>query len=281
MCTGRRRMSAVTRRRRRDLGCWRVCGGSASGCARLDPAGQETGDLPAAAWSPLGGGGEPGAGDGSRFDTGRQDEAETLTAGLARTASDKTEEARGALACRAQRMPPAVRPHPGGGGGTGRGEGTVKPRCGRILRTGKACALRVGHPQVCNSYVRPNKTGRTIRNRSPDGIRRSSMEVMHGPEWPEWYARTWQAQDGRCFLCGNELTGKTREMHTDHDHRCCPQNRSCRRCRRGLSCRRCNQLIGLVFEDPDLLRRIADTLERLPPLAPREALQDPLALASA
>jgi hypothetical protein len=72
-------------------------------------------------------------------------------------------------------------------------------------------------------------------------------------------AAMWQAQDGRCYLCGQEMI-PGRE-HVDHDHSCCPRDRSCGICRRGLACKECNVAIGHAGDDPERLRRMADALE--------------------
>lgn len=68
-----------------------------------------------------------------------------------------------------------------------------------------------------------------------------------------------EAQDACCYLCGNELI--LEEAVIDHDHRCCPEKRSCQFCRRGLSCRACNAFIGKMLDNPARLRRMADSLE--------------------
>jgi hypothetical protein len=85
---------------------------------------------------------------------------------------------------------------------------------------------------------------------------------IHGPDWRLDYAAFWEAQDGCCYLCGNELHEEVlRGIAIDHDHRCCPKKRSCKICRRGLACRRCNTTIGLFDDNPAVLRRVADALE--------------------
>ncbi len=55
-------------------------------------------------------------------------------------------------------------------------------------------------------------------------------------------------QLGKCELCKDYLTlDNTRNIHTDHDHRCCPNaGRSCGKCIRGLLCARCNGYMGRV-----------------------------------
>jgi len=83
---------------------------------------------------------------------------------------------------------------------------------------------------------------------------------MHGRWIKEDRAAMWEAQDGRCYLCGDEMSA-SEKIDIDHDHSCCPQNRSCWTCRRGLAHHRCNVLIGYAGDDPALLRRIASALE--------------------
>jgi hypothetical protein len=99
------------------------------------------------------------------------------------------------------------------------------------------------------------------------GATRETRTVNHGNSWRGAYAKFWNAQGGRCYLCGTELSedkmpnGRGRLTVIDHDHSCCPKHRSCEICRRGLACNRCNKLIGAAEDNPELLRRIADNLE--------------------
>jgi hypothetical protein len=76
---------------------------------------------------------------------------------------------------------------------------------------------------------------------------------------PADWAALWEAQGGRCYLCGGELAAGNGCI--DHDHSCCPPKRSCAVCRRGLSCRQCNIAIGMASDDPSRLRRMAAALE--------------------
>jgi hypothetical protein len=94
--------------------------------------------------------------------------------------------------------------------------------------------------------------------RNRETVRINGIRRRHGLRPEDWTA-LWDAQGGRCYLCGDELAaGKT---DVEHDHACCPQGASCPACRRGLACRYCNSLIGYANEDPVRLRRIADALE--------------------
>jgi hypothetical protein len=84
----------------------------------------------------------------------------------------------------------------------------------------------------------------------------------HGADHEVMWATFWDAQDGKCYLCGGPLsTEDYRDIHVDHDHACCPKGRTCEYCRRGLACTRCNKLIGAAEDNPELLRRIADNFE--------------------
>lgn len=66
---------------------------------------------------------------------------------------------------------------------------------------------------------------------------------------------------GGCAACGSMETGK-RGWVVDHDHSCCPGERSCVRCRRGIVCTYCNSAMGYAKDDPKRLRAMADYLDR-------------------
>ena len=49
-----------------------------------------------------------------------------------------------------------------------------------------------------------------------------------------------------CNVCGAETgSSSDRNLHVDHDHKCCPGTESCGNCVRGVVCNRCNTAIGL------------------------------------
>lgn len=59
-------------------------------------------------------------------------------------------------------------------------------------------------------------------------------------------------QHGTCAICQREA-----KLHVDHDHACCPTDRTCGRCIRGLLCPNCNNGLGRFGDDPDVLERAA------------------------
>lgn len=96
------------------------------------------------------------------------------------------------------------------------------------------------------------------RDRAKD--RATQLRRIHGMTLEEW-AQMSAAQDGKCYLCGDILLPEPRQSVVDHDHACCGPRKSCAACRRGLACARCNKILGFVRDDPETLRRIADSLE--------------------
>lgn len=78
------------------------------------------------------------------------------------------------------------------------------------------------------------------------------------------YAELLNRQNGVCLLCKTDNPGGKNgsTFHIDHDHNCCPGYKSCRNCVRGLLCSKCNTAIGLMGDNPDLLRDAADYIEK-------------------
>jgi hypothetical protein len=67
--------------------------------------------------------------------------------------------------------------------------------------------------------------------------------------------------DPVCSACGKtELEEK--KFNFDHDHKCCPGEKSCGKCFRGLLCQPCNLVLGHVKDDPTILTNLVNYLER-------------------
>ena len=69
----------------------------------------------------------------------------------------------------------------------------------------------------------------------------------------EQYDELLAAQGGGCAICGSTTPFGRGRFHVDHDHGCCPGQRSCGKCVRGLLCGRCNPGLGAFQDSPDLL----------------------------
>lgn len=68
------------------------------------------------------------------------------------------------------------------------------------------------------------------------------------------------AQGGRCAICCTDDPGMGRRWAIDHDHACCPTEKSCGRCVRGLLCHQCNRLLGDARDSVETLRAAIDYL---------------------
>lgn len=67
------------------------------------------------------------------------------------------------------------------------------------------------------------------------------------------YDRAYQVQAGKCAGCMRHQSELKARLHVDHDHK---TGRF-----RFLLCGECNRAIGIVREDPKLLRKLADLIE--------------------
>jgi Recombination endonuclease VII len=81
----------------------------------------------------------------------------------------------------------------------------------------------------------------------------------YGVTLPQW-KQLFGSQNGVCAICGNHETER-QHLSVDHDHSCCPGDKSCGKCVRGLLCNACNNGIGRLREDPKILRRAAEYVE--------------------
>ena len=78
---------------------------------------------------------------------------------------------------------------------------------------------------------------------------------------PEQYNQMFQEQEGRCKICSKHQIDLPRSLSVDHDHNCCPGDKSCGNCIRGLICDRCNHGLGHFQDDPELLQKAINYLK--------------------
>jgi hypothetical protein len=74
----------------------------------------------------------------------------------------------------------------------------------------------------------------------------------------DWFMAKLEEQDGACILCGHvpppDGIKAASRLHVDHDH--------ITGAVRDLLCGRCNQGIGFFGDNPELLRKAAEYIER-------------------
>ncbi len=75
-----------------------------------------------------------------------------------------------------------------------------------------------------------------------------------------WKTKGLTPDHGMAEICG--LCGTGQRLDIDHDHLCCPGQRSCGKCVRGFLCRPCNVGLGMFGDDPARLRAAAEYIER-------------------
>lgn len=73
----------------------------------------------------------------------------------------------------------------------------------------------------------------------------------------EKYSELEKSQNGVCKICGNK---DYKRLSVDHDHSCCPGEKTCGNCTRGLLCSRCNRALGSVNDDVKLLQTMIEYL---------------------
>ena len=62
----------------------------------------------------------------------------------------------------------------------------------------------------------------------------------------ERYEEMEQAQNYCCAVCGRNRSEFKQNLAVDHDHTCCPGEKTCGKCIRGLLCPRCNMSEGFM-----------------------------------
>lgn len=73
----------------------------------------------------------------------------------------------------------------------------------------------------------------------------------------ERFSEMVQEQDARCAIC-QTLFVEGVHLHVDHDHACCPGEKTCGQCVRSLLCSPCNRGLGGFRDDPFLLHVAAE-----------------------
>ena|SRR5208282_3693960 len=95
---------------------------------------------------------------------------------------------------------------------------------------------------------------------SPLRKRRENLKTMYKMSL-EGYDNWLALQGGMCGVCGLPPTGKP--LVVDHDHACCSdKHRTCGECVRGLVHTKCNNLLGQANDDPILLAKAIEYLQK-------------------
>lgn len=103
------------------------------------------------------------------------------------------------------------------------------------------------------------KDGQYSRRRCPECARDVQIKLKYGLSRKQYDDMLWE-QNGVCRVC-NRPPAADKRLVVDHDHACCPTEKTCGNCVRSLLCTFCNRGIGLFDDDPTRLREAAAYIE--------------------
>jgi len=93
-----------------------------------------------------------------------------------------------------------------------------------------------------------NERKKVYRSKNVDKMKNEKLKYRYHITI-EKYNEMLKDQKGVCAICGGTNQSE-KALAVDHDHACCPGERSCGECVRGLLCEACNLSIGRMQDDP-------------------------------
>jgi hypothetical protein len=113
---------------------------------------------------------------------------------------------------------------------------------------------------ICKTCIMAYQNER--RAKDPDKYRDYCREYAAKPEnvlkakakryniTVEQYEAMKVAQGNACAACRDSFEGlDEKHIHVDHDHACCPKNKSCGKCVRAILCWHCNAALGMLRDE--------------------------------
>ncbi len=133
--------------------------------------------------------------------------------------------------------------------------------CDRERKRESEAKIKAADPEAYlrrrRGYVKKYRTKHPERIKEHD--RKQSLKSKFGITL-EQYDAMGEAQDWKCYGCGCEPTNK--RFAVDHDHKCCPGQKSCGKCLRGLLCGNCNTALGLLKEKVQTMLNLIKYVEK-------------------
>jgi hypothetical protein len=123
----------------------------------------------------------------------------------------------------------------------------------------KPCHLEYGRERYANpeAFKRRQMNRELYKERRKDSTRKWYLKSTYGIS-QEKYLEMLESNNNSCWICNEK---RDYWLHVDHDHSCCPTDKSCGRCVRGLLCHNCNSLLGNAKDNLNILRKAIEYLD--------------------
>lgn len=125
---------------------------------------------------------------------------------------------------------------------------------GKNYKDGRRNTCKRCHTDYVMEYYKNNPDKRLEKIR---------MNNYYRPNWSRHkisqikYQQMFDLYGGKCHGC--QIRPAT---SIDHDHLCCDYSWSCGKCIRGILCNQCNTALGLLAENPTILSRLAEYINK-------------------
>jgi len=132
------------------------------------------------------------------------------------------------------------------------------------------CKTRFDHqgmgpiPKYCpdckKQYARlyeKNKRQRGPKN--SEALKSTRLKHRYGLSSAQ-YQEVIDLKDGTCYVC-EKAPAPGKSLYIDHNHACCPGEKSCGKCVRGALCQACNSALGQIRDNVQSLEYLIKYLE--------------------
>lgn len=96
------------------------------------------------------------------------------------------------------------------------------------------------------------------KERNPEKVREVRLRHAHKITLKQFFDIL-EEQGNVCKIC-KKSNNNERGWVVDHDHNCCPKDKSCEKCRRGILCQSCNKTLGFAKDNPEILQNAINYL---------------------
>ncbi len=109
--------------------------------------------------------------------------------------------------------------------------------------------------KACQTFIQ-----RTYNKIKPQVRRKSRLKTIYNTT-PEKIQELFESQERCCAVCQTTDPGG-KPWSIDHDHSCCPGEKSCGKCIRGVLCMKCNNALGCINDSVEILIRAIKYLNK-------------------